>query len=349
MRDLPPKPTGDTIGNIPINDILKSITDGFIALDKNLTVQMWNEAAGHILNLSASEITGKNILTDPTLPELHNSALNKLLTRALEENKTISTESYIEFRDKWFDVRIHPYREGLFIYFKDVTARKKQEMLLEKLLKQEINKQKMVARAVVDAQEKERAEIGKELHDNVNQILSTAKLFLEVAQNNSKERISLIKRSAQNVHQAINEIRNISKALVPPSISDLGLIASINDLAENITITKALKINFFQEGDIETNINDNQKLMLFRIIQEQVNNVLRHAQASYVSIRLSAGKTCAELIITDNGKGFDLENARLKKGVGLSNIISRAEMFHGKVDIQTAPGAGCTLKVNIPL
>src|SRR3712207_8922469 len=87
----------------------------------------------------------------------------------------------------------------------DVTEKKRLE---KKLIKQEIDKQKLVAQAVVDAQEKERGEIGKELHDNVNQILSTAKLFLEVAKTNNKERAKLIKRSADHIHHAINEIRD---------------------------------------------------------------------------------------------------------------------------------------------
>ncbi|WP_431212925.1 GAF domain-containing protein [Puia sp. P3] len=91
------------------------------------------------------------------------------------------------------------------------------------LLRQELDKQKMVAQAMVDAQEKERAEIGKELHDNINQILSTTKLYLELARNDNDERLNLITRSAGNIHHAIHEIRNISGSLVPSSIGDLGL------------------------------------------------------------------------------------------------------------------------------
>lgn len=336
--------------NISITDILKSITDGFIVLDRNFIVRMWNEMAEQLLEVPRSSIIGKNILTDLLdIPELHNSSLPRLLHRALKENITISTEKDITFRDKWFDARIHPYRDGLFIYFKDVTAKKKQDLLLEKLLKQEIDKHKMVARAVVNAQEKERAEIGKELHDNVNQILSTAKLFLEVAKNDTEERVSLITRSAQSIHDAINEIRHISKSLVPPSISDLGLTDSIKDLVENITISKALIVDFYKDGEVENLLDGNQKLMIFRIVQEQINNVIKHAQAKRASIRLVIAHGNIELVIEDDGKGVDMDRVQLKKGVGLSNIISRAELFHGKVDIQTAPGEGYKLKIEIPL
>lgn len=220
----------------------------------------------------------------------------------------------------------------------------------DQLLKQEINKQKAIARAVVHAQEQERAEIGKELHDNVNQILSTAKLFLETAKSLPSQRLALIDKSIQSILHAIHEIRAISKSLVPSSIVDLGLTESINDLVQNITVSKTLKIDLFIQDDIESIINKDQKLMLFRIIQEQMNNVLKHSQAKHASIYLLADASNIELEISDDGKGFDIEKGmHSKKGVGLSNIVSRAELFHGKVDIYTAPEKGCKLKVEIPI
>jgi signal transduction histidine kinase len=217
------------------------------------------------------------------------------------------------------------------------------------LLTQEINKQKSIAQAVVDAQEKERAEIGKELHDNVNQILSTAKLYLELAKTDTKQKDTLIKRSADSIFTAINEIRHISKALVPPSVKDLGLIDSVNDLVESLRMTNALQVQFTHSGDFDNIIDDKQKLMLFRIIQEQVNNVLKHAAASRIIIDLKLNGKLINLSIVDNGKGFELEKVKFKKGVGLSNIESRAHLFNGEVIITTAPGKGCRLFIQVPI
>ena len=87
--------------------------------------------------------------------------------------------------------------------------------------------------------------------------------------------------------------------------------------------------------------------MLFRIIQEQVSNVLKHAEAKHLSILLTVNTTEIELVIADDGKGFNLENNKLKKGVGLSNIASRVELFNGKVNIITSPGKGCKLIVKV--
>lgn len=227
----------------------------------------------------------------------------------------------------------------------DITAKKEME---KKLLEQELNKQKLVAQAVVNAQEKERAEIGKELHDNVNQILTTAKLYLELAQNEETDREALMSRSGQSISDAINEVRAISRSLVPASVGDLGLIDSIQDLVESIKATRKLSINFTWQGDIETLMDEKQKLMLFRIIQEQVNNVLKHAQATVLNIDLMTIGTAIELTITDNGKGFDPASIKARKGSGITNIISRAELFNGQVIITTSPGNGCQLHINIP-
>lgn len=228
----------------------------------------------------------------------------------------------------------------------DITEKREME---KKLLKQQLNKQKLVAQAVVDAQEKERSIIGKELHDNVNQILSTAKLYLEVAKSDDKERDNLIDMSTKSISDAINEIRAISRSLVPASIGDLGLVDSIQDLVDSIRLTRKLNVEFYHHDLIDSYLSEPLKLMLFRIAQEQVNNVIKHSQASNMIIELSADTESVNISISDNGKGFDQELVKQNKGLGLFNITSRAELFNGKVDILTAPGRGCTLNIHVPI
>jgi signal transduction histidine kinase len=230
----------------------------------------------------------------------------------------------------------------------DITEKRGME---KRLLRQEVNKQKGIAQAMVDAQEKERAEIAKELHDNVNQILSTTKLYLELAKNDPAESARLINRSAENIHEAIQEIRTISRSLVPSSIGDLGLVDSISDLVETIRTTRAIHVEFYPAGKFVEKISDREKLMLFRIIQEQVNNVLKHSAARNLIIELTLDQMDRqiELTITDDGKGFNPDRIKNKKGLGLSNIMSRADLFGGKVSILSAPGQGCKLRVQVPV
>jgi signal transduction histidine kinase len=227
----------------------------------------------------------------------------------------------------------------------DVTDRKQMEL---QLIQQEIHKQQQIARAVVDVQENERAEIGKELHDNINQLLTTAKLFLEVGENDPAMQHQMMRRSSDTIMSAINEIRKISRSLMPASVSDLGLISSVNDLVQNIAIARQLVVDFRYDPDLDKRLDPKQKLMLFRIIQEQVNNVLKHAHASSLIIVIAALPDKIRLEIADNGIGFDLEQVKVKDGVGLSNIMSRAAIFDAAVNVNTAPGKGCQLIIDLP-
>jgi signal transduction histidine kinase len=227
----------------------------------------------------------------------------------------------------------------------DITSRK---VLEQRLIEQEIGKQKLLTQATIDGQEKERKEIGKELHDNINQILSTTKLYLDLAQNNANgSAAEMIGMGSKNIMEAINEIRKLSRSLVPPTLGDLGLVESIKDLCETFVHMQTFNIEFTHRNIKEKYLPDNQKLMLFRIIQEQTNNIVKHANAYNVKIGLRAIRGLLTLEITDDGNGFDL--SKTKKGVGLNNIINRVELFNGKVEIIAAPGNGCTISVTIPV
>jgi PAS domain S-box-containing protein len=224
----------------------------------------------------------------------------------------------------------------------DVTENKK---LQDELIFQERTRQKQIAQAAVNAQEKERADIGKDLHDNISQMLTSTKLFLDILK--SKTEDELLDRSLKNINIIIQEVRNLSRSLVPSSIEDLGLVASLNDLIESIRATNIIDLEFYPDAEVEKILNANSKLTLYRIAQEQINNIVKHAEAKNVLIELFVDNKTIELIITDNGKGFDLET--VKKGQGLKNIKSRTELINGTSQIIAAPHKGCKLKIQIPI
>jgi PAS domain S-box-containing protein len=226
----------------------------------------------------------------------------------------------------------------------DVSERKQ---LQKDLLQAELGYQRLLYQATVDSQEKERAEIGKELHDNVNQVLTTTKLYLDLATTDAAMRDALIRKSLNNINEVITEIRHLSRSLMDPSIGDLGLLASIDDLIGNIHLTKQLQIELDAEEAVEELLDANQKLTIFRIIQESLNNVLRHAKASKVqiSIRLLNGQVL--LTIRDNGVGFGA--GVTKKGAGLKNIQNRIYLIDGTLDVKSHPGEGCTIQLQFPI
>ena len=311
--------------------------------------QMHDLQTFHLTNKFIHEdFTEYPILTHPSVKTLQTGIPMKNMIMGIEREDGSITWISINTEPIYYSInREKP--DAVVASFTDITQVKKDR---EELLRNQqlyIEATKAVAQAVVDAQEKERAEIGYELHDNVNQILSTARVFLDLAKNDEKERLNLIERSAGNISNAVGEIRRISRSLVPASLSDLGLILSVEDLVDSIDMTKALKVEFYHSGDIEKAISEKGKLMLFRIIQEQVTNVLKHADASQLVIELIVDSGAISLSITDNGKGFDMEKIKAKKGVGLHNIANRTELFNGKMNMVTSPGNGCKLNILIPL
>ncbi len=141
--------------------------------------------------------------------------------------------------------------------------------------------------------------------DNINQILAVTKAYIEASLTELDMREELTERSINNLQLAINEIRKISKSLVPPVMDKNGLVDSVQDLIENIRLVNPFAINFLYEKEQLRNITPQQQLALYRIVQEQFNNIIKHAQAHHVRIELFEKNNFIDLWIQDDGKGFD--------------------------------------------
>jgi two-component system sensor histidine kinase UhpB len=241
-----------------------------------------------------------------------------------------------------FDNEQKPYR--MLGAMMDITERKK---LQDELAAQSIARQRQVTEATIMAQEKERAQIGRELHDNINQILTTTKMYLDIALAEKDISEELMLKSHQNISSAIEEIRILSKSLVPPSLGDIGLKEAILEMIDNLKISQKINVRLRTSGFSKTLIPGNIQLMVFRIVQEQMSNVLKHSKATESEIKLTVLKNQLYVSISDNGIGFDPR--KRMKGIGLMNITSRAEVHNGVVEIISSPGNGCTLEITIPL
>jgi PAS domain S-box-containing protein len=218
--------------------------------------------------------------------------------------------------------------------------------LQQQLNDEKLNKQVEITRAMISGQEKERHELGKELHDNVNQILATAKLYLETALSNGAAHNEFVETGRSLVNNSINEIRKISKALVPPSLGNLTLRESLKELFAPIKLAK-LNIKLTTKGLDEPKLSADLKISVYRIVQEQLTNIMKYAEASEILVGISQTDQEFLLKVTDNGKGF--EPSKKRDGIGFSNIINRAATFNGIVEIDSTPGNGCRLNVNFKL
>lgn len=226
----------------------------------------------------------------------------------------------------------------------DVTG----TVLLEnKLVRERSARQREITEAVITAQEKERAYIGRELHENINQILAVVNIYIQLAGTRVKDRKMYLDKSYEMVGNAIREIRTISKALVTPAENFIGLFGSIRNLLYDLKLMHAIKVEFHGNGTLEKCLNEKLQLTIFRIVQEQINNILKHAEADLVTIRLTKQDNQVILIISDNGLGCDISN--VGNGVGIINIKSRTEAYQGIVSVLSKPGEGYELKVILPL
>jgi two-component system sensor histidine kinase UhpB len=287
---------------------------------------------------------------------------DKAIVTAAQEKAVINgTADPVQFRiiskagnEKYIEGRGSQRRDENRISFigtcQDITEKVKAEQQLasysEQIARERLEHQRKLVRASIESQERERAEIGRELHDNINQILAVTKAYVEASLTEIDMQEELAQRSIKNLQLAINEIRKISKSLVPPVMDKNGLIDSVQDLIENIRLVNPFAINFMYEREQLRNVTPQQQLALYRIVQEQFNNIIKHAQAHNVSIELFEKNNFIDLWIKDDGKGFDPRERR--KGVGLSNILSRIELFDGKLEVISSKGKGCTLKIHVP-
>ena len=229
-------------------------------------------------------------------------------------------------------------KEAFLISINDVTETLNMQ---EQLLQTRVKQQKEISRAVMEAQEKYREWIGRELHDNVNQLLVASNMYLKNVKHKKNNTDEYVTKSIDIINEAIGEIRKLSWSLVPPTLNDIGLKDSIQNLLhylplENKSVECAIDID-------ESQLPEGIKINIYRIIQEQVNNIIKHSQASKIKIILKQIGHTISLDISDNGIGFDTKQK--VDGIGFNNIIRRTEVYDGKVAITSSPGKGCTIAI----
>lgn len=226
----------------------------------------------------------------------------------------------------------------------DLTEKKKLE---RELADERLEQQKLITAITIRAQEKERSELGRELHDNISQMLAVVKLYLGMLKNGQDPNGDLVTKSYDHLDTTIEEIRKLSHSLAPPSLGESGLEEALQNLVANTGISPDIAIQLkVDEAYNSSSTDKNKELMIYRIVQEQLNNTIKYAQASKISIQLKCNSENLYLSISDNGVGFD--TSQTSKGIGLQNINSRVDFYSGKMSIISAPGKGCKLKVYIP-
>ncbi|MEO6612751.1 MAG: PAS domain S-box protein [Chitinophagaceae bacterium] len=212
-----------------------------------------------------------------------------------------------------------------------------------------IEDERRITQAVLNAQESERLQIGMELHDNVKQILAASGLYLNLVQGklDDKEAVSAILDDLKRYNtEAVNELRRLSHQLAPLVESDTILDEKIAWLIKSLKLEEKLSVSVHIDA-FKKPLDNNTQLTFYRILQEQLSNILKYAGASAVEINIRSVNHEIHLQVKDNGKGFDIQTK--KEGIGLENIRRRGQMLNGKVEIISSPGKGCEINVRVPV
>jgi PAS domain S-box-containing protein len=231
---------------------------------------------------------------------------------------------------------------------RDVSAQRKMQREMEsERLELKIQEQKKITRAVIKAQERERNVIGRELQNNVNQLLASARMTLSTVKSIASGKKDVVDKSVRLIDSVIYEIRALSKKHLTP-VKGFILKEEILTLIKTMEEGMGFKINLQYEMPENSELLYDLRLNIYRIIQEQLDNVYTHASASRVTIKMVAVESdLLHLAIYDNGIGFEV--GIKKSGLGIVNIINRVESFNGKVTFETNSGSGSKLDMYIPM
>jgi signal transduction histidine kinase len=236
---------------------------------------------------------------------------------------------------------------GFGLFYSNRQAKQKAQFDAEKL-----KLQTEKTSAIVEAEERERIRLAKELHDGIGPMLSLAKFQLETAisqtQFNSIEQESLFQNTNAMIDDAAREIRTVSHDLMPNALLMQGLVSAVREFVNRLSLTGKIKVSL-DVANLDERLPQLTETVLYRVLQELVGNIIKHSEATQVQIQLIRNDNELTMVVEDDGRGFDTTNISSFKGIGLKNIISRIDFLNGQVNFDSGSNSGTTVIIEIPL
>ncbi|BDU27245.1 ATP-binding protein [Flavobacterium sp. GSB-24] len=275
------------------------------------------------------------------------------------EIKIITKEDF----EIWLDLSMVPVMikkdelELLIVCF-NITERKKAQREVERLnlenTTEKINQQKIISSKIVENQENEQNRIAKEIHDGIGQMLTGLKFSLESInlddREKSEQKIEYLKKLSLDI---IKGVRTATFNLMPPELSDHGIVSSLAKLTQELSKLTGKEILFYNKTDFDQRLDSLIEINIYRLTQEAINNAIKYAESSHIIVQLSHSETLLSIIIDDNGKGFDMNSVDKKRnsesGMGLLFMKERIQYVNGRVFINSIPGEGTRITFNIPI
>jgi signal transduction histidine kinase len=234
---------------------------------------------------------------------------------------------------------------------KTQLARKTSELQTEQIKRLETEKQNIILDSMLKGEEQERSRVAKDLHDGVGSLLSGVKLSLSSMQGNlivDSDQASVFERSLRQLDDAIREMRRVAHNMMPEALIQKGLLSAISGLCAGIVESGGPKVHFEQYG-LEDRLPSSYEVILYRLVQEMINNALKYSSARQIIIQLSRQGNTLTLVCEDDGRGFDPALWENSSGIGFYTMKSRIEYLNGKVHLQTTPETGTSFLIEFQL
>lgn len=330
-----------TISRDYFTNIFDSVSDMVFVLDKQGKIENINKPVTNHLQYNLDFLAGKPI--SYLVNKLQPDWFSKIL-KDIRASRITSYETVFKTRDKHnipvlisasFLAGGKNLRGKVLVTAKDISIQKKT--------------QNIVLKAIIETEEKERIRFAKDIHDSIGQQLSAIKFYIGTsadAVKDPRQKSILLKANAALVDVQA-DMRNICFNLIPQSLEFFGLVKAVEELCSKNELLDHMKITI-KESRPFPRLPVQQEFALFRIIQEFINNALKHSRADTLRIEFACRKKTVLITLLDNGIGFDLMKQR-NHGMGLNNVSSRIRPYNGEVDIISQPGKGTRYEISIPM
>lgn len=329
-----------------LNALSEASREGFIDYDVETDTAIVNDEMKSLLGVDTSTITNFSAVHNQHIHPDDRSRVQEYFNSFMEgksriwqwEYRYAFNNGYKDIISRGYIIRHKKTKKPLKVVYavQDVTEIRDARM---KYYQQQMIFRHSLSRTMIEAEEKERDRWAQELHDNVCQVLTVAKLYTEEAARSHED--PFIQKSKTMIEKAINDIRHISASIKPPEFSTTSLYEAIEGLMDNIKRFVSFDFNIEYDQTADQLLSEEQKLMVYRVVQEQLNNITKYAAASKVDLNIAVTDDEVTVIIKDDGQGFDPSN--VKTGIGLKNIGSRLQLFSGDFNVNSSPGKGCEL------
>ncbi len=335
-------------------ELVQNTNSIIIRFDPVGHITFFNEYASKFFGFPKQAIVGRNIL-GTIIPWRASSGRDyrsfmmdfikhpdRHPTNEIENVRRDGSRVWIAWTNKPLRDKAHRIVEILSVGV-DVTQRKQAQDRVQVLTHQ-----------LIKAQENERLKISRDLHDHIAQDLSTLKINLETQFKDQPTEIrKKVLQLSSILQRSIAAVRDMAYDLRPPGLDQLGLVKTVYLYCEDFATTSNIDIDFAAAGVDELDLDYETQINIYRLVQEALNNIKRHAGANRVTIRLVASSPDIVIRIKDNGRGFDVnarrEEARKEKRMGLQSMVERVRLLDGKINIQSRPNTGTYIFIEIPL